>query len=128
MGEEQIYFVGAEAEVQIEASEEASEEYPGRLKLVYETIELSNIRSSNNQVQPSTSYSPQVIVLWFLLPFAIAGAVLYLALKYCIQKYRGLLPDELIEEGENGGSEQAVQSRSPFDGKANASQEMKDEV
>lgn len=126
VGEEQIYFVGAEAEVAIEASELASEDYPSRLKLVYEIIELSNIRSSNSQVQPATSYSPQVVVLWFLLPFAIAGAALYLALKYCIRKYRGLLPDELAEEGE--GSEQAVQSRSPFDGKTNASHEMKDEV
>lgn len=112
--------------MQVEAAE-GSEEYPSRLKLVYETVELSNLRSSGSQAQPSTSYSPQVILLWFLLPFALAGAALYLALKYCIKKYRGLLPNELIEE-ENGGSEQVVQSRSPFDGKANASQELKDEV
>lgn len=89
--------------MQIEASA-GSEEYPDRLRLIYETIELSNIRSSSSQAQPATSYSPQVVVLWFLLPFAIAGAALYLALKYCIKKYRGLLPNELIEEGDNGGS------------------------
>lgn len=81
-------------------------------------------------MQPTTSYSPQVIILWFLLPFAIAGAILYFALKYCIKKYRDLLPNELMEEAEHGEFEQGVQmqSRSPFDGKVNASQEMKDEV
>lgn len=48
-----------------------------------------------------------MIVMWFLMPFAIAGIILYFALKYCIKKYRGLLPNELMEEA-HGESEQGV--------------------
>jgi len=32
------------------------------------------------------------------MPFAIAGLLLWLSLKYCIKKYRELAPAELIEE------------------------------
>jgi hypothetical protein len=53
--------------------------------------------------QTGTSYSVQMIIVWFLLPFAIAGVILYFALKYCIRKYRGLVPNELMEEAEGYG-------------------------
>ncbi len=93
IGDLDIYFVGAEAIVYIDPSELADEEYPFELNLIYETIELSNVRIPISQQQSSTSYSVQMIVLWFLMPFAIAGIILYFALKYCIKKYRGLLPN-----------------------------------
>jgi hypothetical protein len=63
------------------------------------------------------------------MPFAIAGIILYFALKYCIKKYRGLLPNELVEEG--GESEQGVNlpDHSPFgENPSNKSQSLKDEV
>ena len=31
------------------------------------------------------------------MPVAIAGLLLYFAVKYVIRKYRGLLPNELME-------------------------------
>jgi hypothetical protein len=39
-----------------------------------------------------------LIIIWILLPFAIAGLLLYLALKYCIKNYRGMVPNDLVEE------------------------------
>ncbi len=38
-----------------------------------------------------------------LLPFAIAGLALYLALRFCIKKYRGMVPDNLVEEVAESG-------------------------
>lgn len=63
-------------------------------------------------------------MLWILLPFALAGLLLYFSLKYCINKYRGLLPNELMEEA--GESEQQVVDSA--DKGSNASQSLKDEV
>lgn len=120
--------MGAEALVWIEPSELANDDYPEELNLIYDIIELSNVKMPIS-AQQGSSYSTQMIIIWFLLPFAIAGVILYFALKYCIRKYRGLLPNELIEEG--GESEQKVNlpDHSPFGKDANnASQSLKDEV
>jgi hypothetical protein len=130
VGEQEIYFVGAEARAFLEPSEDADEDYPEQLRLIYDIIELSNTRMPGT-AQAASSYSAQMIVLWFLLPFALAGVIFYFALKYCLRKYRGLLPNnELVEE--RGESEQGVHlpDSSPFAGTApnNASQSLKDEV
>ena len=103
MGDQDIYFVGAEALVWIGPSEFADDDYPEELRLIYDTIELSKIRIPT-EVQQKSSYSVQMIILWFLIPFAIAVVILYFALNYCINKYRGLLPNELMEEQDHGGS------------------------
>lgn len=37
------------------------------------------------------------------LPFALAGLALYLSIRFCIKRYRGMVPDNLVEEaGESG--------------------------
>lgn len=79
--------------------------------------------------QSTSSYSAQMIIVWFLLPFAIAGVILYFALKYCIKKYRGLVPNELMEEADHGESEQGVNlpDSSPYSNNpSNNSQSLKD--
>jgi len=61
----------------------------------------------------------KVFLLWILIPFAIAGLLLWLSLKYCMKKYRELAPSELIEEKDishesqqriDNGSSKAVDS------------------
>jgi len=56
-------------------------------------IQLANVAAP---VAAASSSSIKLMIMWILLPFAIAGLLLYLSLKYCIKKYRGLLPDEFI--------------------------------
>ena len=33
-----------------------------------------------------------------LLPFGLAGLALYLAVRFCLKKYRGMVPDDFVEE------------------------------
>lgn len=47
-----------------------------------------------------------------LLPFALAGVTLYFALRFCIRKFKSMVPDEMNEEPHDGtaGSEDAMGS------------------
>ena len=74
------------------------------MKLIYDTIELSSAHPPITQhvSQISVNY----IVLWLLLPFGIAGLMLYCALKFCIKKYQGLVPGTELVEEDVGDSEQ----------------------
>jgi hypothetical protein len=81
--------------VSITASPEANNNYPDSLRLIYEVIQLANVAAP--VIEASTSQSSvKLIIMWILLPFAIAGLLLYLALKYCMQKYRGMVPNDLV--------------------------------
>jgi len=91
-----VYFVGAEAVIDIVPSKTVDEDYPQTLRIIYEVIQLSTLRAP--VVEGSSAYSAKLIIIWFLLPFGIAGLLLYCSLKYCIQKYRGQLPDQFVEE------------------------------
>jgi hypothetical protein len=43
-----------------------------------------------------SSYTVEIILMWFLLPFVLASIMLYFALKYCLGRYRSI-PNELME-------------------------------
>jgi len=54
------------------------------------------------RLPPSTpsedNYSVKQVILFMLLPFAIAGVALYCAIRFCLRKYRGMVPDNFVEE------------------------------
>jgi hypothetical protein len=43
-------------------------------------------------------YSKTTLALFMLLPFALAAIILYFSIKFCIMRYRGMVPDTLPEE------------------------------
>jgi hypothetical protein len=92
-----VYFVGAEAVVKVTLKEGTNpSHYPTELSLIYEIIEISNPRLPAHDDSDS-QYSARTIVLFIILPFGVAGLALYCALKFCIKKYRGMVPDNFVE-------------------------------
>lgn len=63
--------------------------YPQELYFVYDTVEVNN---SPGQ------YSFKDLAAWAIIPFVVAGMLLFLALRFCISKYKGMVPDTLAEE------------------------------
>lgn len=45
------------------------------------------------------------LLLLALIPFLVAGSALVLALRYCIKRYMGMLPDDLVEEQAGAAAE-----------------------
>ena len=113
----QVYFIGAEAVVTVILKDPTkSDHYPSELNLIYNIIEIYNTKLPAVASDSSDStYSAKTVVIFMLLPFALAGLALYLALKFCLNKYRGMAPDDFAEEPV-GESEQAVNYGEPGDG------------
>lgn len=82
--------MGGEAVVSITTTPEADSNYPDSLRVIYEVVQLANVAA------PVVITTSKLIVVWIVLPFAIAGVLLYLSLKYCMQKYRGMVPSDLV--------------------------------
>jgi hypothetical protein len=87
----ETYFVGAEAQVELIVDAESHSHYPRHLKMVYDSIQMSNPRLQGE-------YFFKDLALWTVLPFLLAGVALVLALRYCIVRYKGMVPDNLVEE------------------------------
>lgn len=89
--------MGVEAIVKLELESLQTKHYPTELSLIYDVIELSD-NSSPRPDASGSNYSTSTILLWVLLPFAVAGLALYLSIRFFIKKYRGMVPDDLVEE------------------------------
>jgi len=49
------------------------------------------------------------VILWIILPFLIAAVLFICAFKFCVNKYRQMYPDQLVEEDrEFGESEDKI--------------------
>lgn len=99
--------MGAEAVVSVVLKDEGDRKhYPSELNLIYSITEMSSpllpISSPTED-----NYSVRTVVLFMLFPFALAGLALYCAIRFCIKKYRGMVPDFVEEEA--GESEEVVQ-------------------
>lgn len=86
-----MYFVSAGAEVELIVKEESGIHYPRHLKMIYNPIQVNNHRLQGE-------YTFKTLALWTILPFVIAGIFLILALRYCIRRYKGMVPDNFVEE------------------------------
>ena len=74
------------------------------------------IQITNTKLPPSSqdesTYSAKTVILFMLLPFGLAGLALYLAVRFCLKKYRGMVPDDFVEENV-GESEEVVHGGRP---------------
>jgi len=87
--------VGAEAIVNIEPSSSKDEHYPRQLNMIYDVIEITNSKLPVMK-DIRNGFSVKNIIFWILFPFALAGLALFFAIKFCIKKYRGMVPDNFM--------------------------------
>jgi hypothetical protein len=65
------------------------------LNLIYDVIEITNSKLPAMKDQRQ-GFSVKTTIFWILLPFAVAGLALFFAIKFCIKKYRGMVPDNFV--------------------------------
>ena len=90
--QEDGYYVGAEAVVHLVLEARALKSYPQRMNMIYDVIQM------NNKIASEGKYSLTDLILWTIIPFILAAVVLVLALRFCIRRYKGMVPDDLVEE------------------------------
>jgi hypothetical protein len=66
-----------------------AEHYPRQLSLIYDTVEVTNQNSKGNS-------SHSIIII--LLPVLLATIAFLCIFRFCIRRYKGMLPDDLVEE------------------------------
>ena len=65
-------------------------------KTLLEHISSEMTNSDGNSVGLFLGVLIGGMFLFMLLPFGLAGLALYCALKFCLKKYRGMLPDNFV--------------------------------
>jgi len=89
--------VGAEAIVSLTLKDYSKRVYyPSELNLIYSVVEITNSKMPPT-IAADSNYSAETVILFMLLPFCLAGLALYFALRFCIRKYRGMVPDDFVE-------------------------------
>ncbi len=68
----------------------ALKSYPQRMNMIYDVIQM------NNKIASEGKYSLTDLILWTIIPFILAAVVLVLALRFCIRRYKGMVPDDLV--------------------------------
>lgn len=86
---DQTYFAGAEAIVSLSLDASKSDHYPKELNILYNAVEVSQ--------QSTKNFSVTTIILFMALPFLAAAITLYVLVRLCIWKYRGMVPSNLAE-------------------------------
>jgi hypothetical protein len=93
-----VYFVGAEAIVSITLKDSSqSKNYPSELNLIYSIVEISNSKIPTVSSSDDNYSAVKTLLVFMILPFLLAGIALYFALRFCIRKYRGMIPDDFVE-------------------------------
>lgn len=92
------FFVGASCLLEVVPSNTDSSG-SHNYKIVYDSIQLALSKQASRSMATFKT-KVKFVFLWVIFPILLAAILLYLAMKYCMNRVKYLPESELIEEAE----------------------------